>query len=259
MAGIRRSIYLALVLVCMAGVSTAAWTSDDTLWKTGRLIAEKNAKAVVTIQLVLEQSASYGGQTEKNEQKMNATGTVIDPSGLVVTSLNNVDPRSMMRDAMEDSDFKMTIKVTDALIRLDDGTEIPMNIVVRDGDLNLAFLKPKEPVKTKLAYVNLKNGSTPLMLDNVLTMSRLGQVAGRSIAANYDEIMAVVKKPRKFYVLSFGWAEGGPAFTTDGKTVGIVVPKGNFKGGYENYDMLTIIMPAETVMQAAAQAQKPKK
>jgi len=249
------TLQLALFLLASAVVFSA-----DIQSQVGRAISAKNSKAIVTIELVLEENASYGGQSEKRETKMSATGTVIDPSGLVVTALSQIDPMSLMPDTSGE-DFKLTINVTDALIRQDDGTEIPVDVVVRDRDLNLAFLKPKTPVTTKLPYVNLAIASNPLQLDRVLTIYRLGQVAGRSIACGFDDVMGVVVKPRKFFVISNPYAQGGPAFTMDGKCVGIVVRKSSVKSAARTGGMqetLMVVMPSDTVMRAAEQAKKPK-
>lgn len=261
MAGIMKVRLISFEIAALLLISATGFSADN-MSQTGRAITAKNSKAIVTIQLVLEENASYGGQSEKRETKMSATGTVIDPSGLVVTALSQIDPMSLMPD-MSGEDFKLTIKVTDALIRQDDGTEIPVDVVVRDRDLNLAFLKPKTPVTGKLPYVNLANASNPLLLDRVLTIYRLGQVAGRSIASGFDDVMDVVSKPRKFFVISNPYAQGGPAFTMDGKCAGIVVRRTSVKsntsrsGGMQ--EMLMVIMPSDTVMKAAIQAKKPKK
>lgn len=260
MAGtIMRIKYSVLAILIVALLPGNSWSAGN-LSDIGRKITKKNADAIVTIQIVLEQSFSYGGQTQKQESKLNATGTVIDDSGMVVTSLSQIDPTAVMQE-LDSSDFKVDIKVTDALIRLEDGTEIQMDVVVKDRDLNLAFLRPKEPTAKKMTFINMINPPNPPALEKVLTMYRLGQVAGRSVASEFDDIIAVVTKPRKFYVISNSWAQGGPAFTNDGRAIGIIVRKTNIKGAQRasgSAESLTIIMPTETVMQAAAQAKIPR-
>lgn len=262
MARIMRNLRLsACCAILLAGASIYSYAADATA-QIGRNIMAKHQNAVVTIELVLEESASYGGQSDKRESKLSATGTVIDPSGLVVTSLSEIDPMSAMPD-FGDEGYKISVKVTDAYIKMPDGDELPMNIVVRDKDLDLAFLKPKTAVKEKMPFVSLANPSSPLVLDKIVTLHKLGQIAGRQSAAVFDEIISVVTKPRKFFVVG-GYTLGGPAFTLDGRPVGIIVLRKNPKAKYSesasrsSFETLCIVLPASTVMQAAEQAKKTK-
>ncbi|MCL5103522.1 MAG: serine protease [Armatimonadetes bacterium] len=246
-------IALSLCTACLADVP-----------EDGRKIAEANKDAAVTVQLVLESKMSYQGETQKHENKMNATATVIDASGLTVTSLSQIEPP--FGSGMErEGGFSMTIDVVDAKIRLSDGTEIAADVVLRDKDLDLAFLKPKKVPETPLAYVDLQNAGTPQMLDQVVTVSRLGQAGSRALAADFARVQAVVTKPRTFYIVSNAIELGCPAFTLDGKPVGIVIMRTSRGEGGGDDDMsgpmgfgdtLYAVLPCATVLKAAQQAKE---
>jgi hypothetical protein len=131
----RNLMAIALILV------TAAARADD-IGDKGRDIFKKNEHAIVTVQVVLKASYTRSGRSsDPNETKSDVTGTVIDPSGLVVLALSSFDPSDLYRRISED--YKMETDVNDIKILLDDGTEIPAEIVLRDKDLDLAFIRPK--------------------------------------------------------------------------------------------------------------------
>ncbi len=251
----------ALAIMLSLGGPAAALDAAE-----ARKIVQANEKAVIIVQLVLETSSSYEGSTEKRQTKMSATGTVIDPTGLVVTSLYEVNPTEAYSRLFGGEDGgSMSSKAVDAKIRLSDGTDIPADFVLRDPDLDLAFLRPKKPVQKPMAFVDLSQSSTPEMLDEVLVLSRLGSAASRSLAATDDRVRAVIAKPRTFYILNGGKHSslGGPVFTLDGKPAGISVlrfasgqqsDRGS-RGGMD--DMMAVVaLPSASVAKIAEQAKK---
>jgi hypothetical protein len=101
------------------------------------------------------------------------------------------------------------------------------------------------------------------ILDQVIALNRLGGAAGRAHSASVERICAIVPRPRFFYVPDSSLTTttlGAPAFTTDGKVLGIFVMRslkgrgagnGMFNAGSDN--MASIIVPAEDVLKAAKQ------
>ena len=95
-------------------------------------------------------------------------------------------------------------------------------------------------------------------------MNRLGNAAGRAYAASVERISAIVQRPRLFYVPDASMTTttmGAPAFTLDGKPLGIFVmramkSRSGGGGGMFNFqpDNLTgIILPASDILKAAKQ------
>ena len=235
----------------------------------GREVFKKHQRAVVTVQVVQKMTYSAGGRTgEPQETKQDITGTVVDPSGLTVLALSACDPSEMYKRMMTDSSrYKIESEVSDVKILLDDGAEIPSEIVLRDKDLDLAFIRPKAKQTTPMAAVDLSKSAPVQMLDQVITLNRLGRAAGRAHSASVERVSAVVQKPRTFYIpdsTMTGTALGSPAFALDGNIVGLMVMRtltgsgGPSMNNFRPDNATSIILPAEDVLKAARQAPEAK-
>lgn len=227
----------------------------DQLAEKGREILNKNQHAIVTVSVVQKVAAT--GRNQAREAKSDLTGTVVDPSGLTVLALSSVDPAELYRRLSED--YKAEIEVSDVKIMLDDGTEVPAEIVLRDKDLDLAFIRPKTKPTSPMTAVDLSKASKAQVLDEVVALNRLKRAAGRAYSASVERIGALVQKPRLFYLPDTSQTEtslGSPAFCQDGGILGIVVMRAvNAQGASNTRDCITaIILPAEDIAKAAAQA-----
>ena len=179
----RISGLLALTLLLAAGLPARA--GDDAA--AGRDILNNNKAAVVTIQMVVKISSSFGGgNTSENETKEEATGTVISPEGLTVLALSSTDPSSIYKTMMGGrDDFKMDTQLNDIKILLHDNTEIPAEVVIRDVEMDLAFVRPLTKPEAPMAYLNIEDSATVDVLDRVVTINRLGRVANRVYSASF--------------------------------------------------------------------------
>ncbi len=240
-----------LVAVLMAATAGHAQVEVE-----ARKIAETYKDAIVTVDLVVEIISSYEGQTDKRETKHSTTATIIDPDGLAVASLTQVSPDSYMDP--DDPDFGMTkYEIKDVKIRLANGTDIPADVVLRDRDLDLAFIRPKTKPAQPLPSLDLKNASTPELLDQVVILSRLGQLANHAPSARLDRVESVVTKPRRFYVINGTLHQelGIPVFTLDGKCVGVLVIRMNMsKSLSSGTRMYLSVLPCSTLATVAQQA-----
>jgi hypothetical protein len=255
-------LLFALVFL-LSGVASPS--RADELAEKGRAIFKQHQHAVVTVQVVVK--VSYSGANRSGENRQDLTGTVVDPSGLTVLALSACDPSEMLQRMIPDeaSRSKLDVEVTDIKILLDDGTEIPAEIVLRDKDLDLAFIRPKTKPASPMAALDFTK-STPLqVLDQVITLNRLNSAAGRAYAASVERISAVIQKPRTFYIPDSNMSAttlGSPAFALDGNVVGVFVMRAiSAKGGASRNlrdSMTTIILPVEDILKAAKQAPEAK-
>jgi S1-C subfamily serine protease len=241
--------------------SVALRSSADDAMDKGSDIFQKNQHAVVTVQVVLK--SSRGGASQSSESKQDITGTVLDPSGLTVVALSACDPSELYQRMMgEDyAKYKVETEVTDLKVLLDDGTEIPSEIVLRDKDLDMAFVRPKTKPATPMAAVDLNQTSKAKVLEQVITLNRLNSAAGRAYSASVERISALIQKPRTFYIADGTMTSttlGAPVFSLNGNVIGMVVMRAvSSKGtGTRSYrdNMTPIILPAEYVLKAAKQA-----
>ncbi len=258
-----------LLLASLASLSRA-----DELADKGREIFKKNQRAVVTVQVVVKMKFSVPGMGgQANESKQDVTGSVVDPSGLTVLALSSCEPGDMLQSMMsgmsdEDMKFKMETELSDVKLLLDDGTELPADIVLRDKDLDLAFVRPMTKPASPMTALDLSKSATAQVLDQVITLNRLGKAAGRAYAASVERISAVVQKPRLFYVPGSEMTSttlGSPAFLLDGNVLGVFVMRSvSQKGGgigmfnFRPQGLTTIILPAADILKAARQAPEAK-
>jgi len=254
-----------LYLIAMAWTFLAAVCHADELADKGREVFKNNQHAVVTVQAVLKTTYSGNGRSSNpREVKQDLTGTVIDPSGLTVMALSSVDPAELYK-RMSDEFKTVDTQINDLKLLLDDGTEVPAEIVLRDRDLDLAFIRPKTKPTTPMAAVDLSKSSSVEMLEPVITLNRLNRAAGRSYSASVERIDAVIQKPRTFYIPDTTQSTtslGSPAFALNGNIIGIFVMRavtgGDSSGGNMRENMTAILIPAEDVLKGAKQAPEAK-
>ena len=276
MMGLKRRRVVGAIIgsVCVLFLSVRPAGADEFADK-GRAIIEKWDACIVTVHIVATQSMSMGGrELDKSEEKSDATGTVIDPSGLTVFSLASSDPGSVMSKMMGafgagPDDFKMESEINDVKIRLSNGEELASKVVLRDKDLDLIFVRPKETPEQPLPAVDLANSATLVTLDPVIVFNRLGEVASWAISSRIERVSAIIEKPRKYYVVSVTEGFGSPVFALDGKIVGLLLLRASpAKGsagpmnlgamfqGMSGLGLLPVVLPAEDILEVAQQVEK---
>ncbi len=256
----------------LAGLTLAA--QADELAEKGREIFKQNQRAVVTVQVVVKMKVSLPGMGgQANESKEDVTGTIVDPSGLTVLALSSCEPGEMIQSMMagisdEDVKFKIETELSNIKLLLDDGTTLPANTIIREQDPTLTFWRPVTKPAGQMTALDLNKSATAQVLDQVITLNRLGKAAGRAYAASVERISAVVQKPRLFYIPGSemtSTALGSPAFSLDGNVLGVFVMRSvSQKGGgvgmfnFRPQGLTTIILPAADILKAAKQAPENK-
>jgi hypothetical protein len=255
-----------VVVWCVFAWTLAGPAAADESAEAGRALMEKHSAAVVTLRLTLTEKYSMPGMaTEEDESTLETIGTVVDPSGLAVTSLSTVDP-SYMAEAMLDfegeEDVSYESRVTGSKMLLADGREVPVKLVLRDKELDLAVFKPEQAPAEPLTFMDLANAGEAAAMDPVVVLFRLGKVAGRTIGGYTERINAVLQRPRRFYVLIGAMAWGGcPVFTRSGRLLGITVTRRietdanifESVGSWLDTE-LPVVVPAADVLEVVKQA-----
>lgn len=253
----------------------SARLGDATDIKTAaRTAVAKWQKAIITVRVVAKIKDPRG----EEENTFEVTGSVIDPSGLTVVSSQSVDPAAMVkaflssmgREGMDET-MEFDSEITQTTMILQDGTEVDADVVLKDADLDLAFVRPRK-AQTFDSIPLKPRGKALDVLEDIFVISRLDRSENRATAINIGTIQAVVKDPRVFYVanqqLSAG-SLGCVAFDTDGNPVGVFVAKQKQNTGDKGMGTLMMMMggtgfgastriirPIEDVLEDAAQARE---
>jgi S1-C subfamily serine protease len=256
---------------CVALLAGAAPVHAQNARAASRDIVRKWQAAIVNVRVVLKTRMSMGGrEMQSADDAVDAVGTVIDPSGLTVLSLGTLNPGAMMSRIMGGSGgsgedrVEIASEPTDLRIRLADGRELPAKIVLRDEDLDLAFIRPASPPAAPFTAIDLSDSARPELLDELLVLTRLGRVGGWATSASLGEVSAIIERPRTFFVLGGqAGATGTPAFSQSGKVVGLLTIRQvdvgrssmfSMMGGAEAMGILPVILPAADVLEIARQA-----
>ncbi|MCI0499979.1 MAG: serine protease [Planctomycetales bacterium] len=259
----KKVVAMAFLLSCLSPVVLA---DEASVIKAAKGVMSKYADALVWVSAVSKTEVSGLGVIlgSGNEQKVEVVGTVIDPSGLTVVSYTALDPMSAIGNIsvqIGDNTQKIDPKseFSDVKITLADGTEMDAKLVMKDIDLDLAFIMPEKSGDAKLpafSCIPLDKGGKAEILDSIITLTRLGKLLDRQCSVALSRISAVVKKPRTFYCGGTDY-EGTPVFTENGEILGIsTIRKANSgdSAGMSLRGLQAVIVPAGDVMKIAKQA-----
>jgi hypothetical protein len=266
--------FVALLPVSLPGYALG----EDQVEQKGRIVKQKYQDAVVTVKLVLSQEMNFGGQSAPPmEFKTEVTGTVIDKSGLTIISYSSTNPGDavsrMLKQGLfaEDGQFNIKSNLSDVKIMFPEGQECPAEVVLRDKDWDMAFVRPKEVLKQDMAFVPMDQKFSPKLLDKLVVLNRLGKVLNRASSVTLQRVSAIIEKPRTFYLLDNNnmAALGMPVFSLDGLPVGVVLLRikesrggaGSWSmfSGQSNMGLVPVVVPFSDIRESALQAPPVKK
>lgn len=250
-----RPLVAALSLVFCAGTARAL---SDAEASAGRSVVKLHADAIVGVEMVVTIKVTVGGRAAPpREHKVDVNGTVIDANGLTVTSLASIDPKiqfEAMRSTMAGAASKAELGDTDykeVNLRLADGTEIPARVVLKDADLDLAFIAPLEDAaeaKREIHWVNLDEVAEGELLGTYFSITRAPKTLQRVPVVRPTLLIGIVEKPRRQYLVT-DHMTGSPVFDQKGRVLGLALQQPSAgRGGL-------VVLPAADVAEIAKQAQ----
>jgi hypothetical protein len=258
---------VASVMATLVALTTGVMAQEN-LAKTAKETSAKYQDCIVHVTATMKIEASGMGMMmgQGNEQKMETIGTIVDPSGLTVVSLSKMDPTSMFAGMSinvngEDQEISAGSQFSDVKIRLADGTEVPAKLIMKEPELDLAFVIPeKNDDGKKYNFLNLSESGTVDVLDDLFTLDRFGKVLNYKPAIGKMYVVGVVAKPKLSYAINDASDLGVPAFNAAGKLIGICTLKTSQDKSRGIMAMATgggmhpIILPAADVLDTAKQA-----
>jgi hypothetical protein len=263
----KSSTYSAALLFALALVSapTGLHAMPETEATAGRDLVARSANAIIGVEMVVTLKMTMGDRVlPPREIKIDINGTVLNAGGLTVTSLAAIDPRMQieaMRAGAGAAGARMEISDTDfkeVKLRRSDGSEVPARVVLKDADLDLAFIAPEvTPAADSHDYtpVKLEGSAEGTLLSTYFVMARATKALQRVPIVRPTIIVGMVEKPRRVY-LTTDQILGCPVFDLQGRVLGVCLH--HLSNGRSNG---IIVLPAadlaEIAQQAAAEAAKP--
>lgn len=251
-------------------VGLAVWSlcpfgqaADAAAVQTARKLYEDRQGAVVAVTAVIKVQVSVsGGGNQAQEQTAEMMGTVINDQGLTVVNYSTLDVSSQVRSQLKGKlppGMKVDIKAEFKEVKIvtSDGDEVPGDVVMKDPDLDLAFIKPDpnsdEFKNTKFAPIHLVlPPAEPAILDEVILLDRRGKEVNRRPTVSFARIVGIQTKPRTYYLLD-SQNSGTPVFDLQGNLLGIFARR-MFEGAATS----TIVLPVKDVADIAKQAEAAK-
>ena len=198
---------------------------------TWRKLLKDHANCVTWVSATVRVEVSAGGRSmPPQEQKLEALGTIIAEDGLTVLSLSRVDPTATLLSRIRTPGGSVNVNYTEVLLLMQDGTEVPAKLLLKDTDLDLAYVLPikeKGEKHEKRTFSHVPRSSKtkdPLPLDEVVSLGKLGRNLYRQSTLRKGWVNAVIEKPRKYFVIE-NTAPGTPVFDKEANWLGIVVYK----------------------------------
>ena len=264
--------------LALAATTAFATASTAELRDTAKKLSDSHKDAVVWLSVLAKTSMGAEGEVpaqikaalagQDKEEKSEITGTVIDASGLIVTALGGLDKSSMVdgqtvNTPMGEIKLKAQSEIKEIKVIMADGSEVPADLVMKDEDLGLAFVKVRadseEAKGVEFKAIDLADSAKGELLDECIALGRLDESLNREPSLLTSEISGMTVRPRMFYRVTTD-AIGCPVFLASGKLLGVSVlrnPKGGSSRGGQ-IQVSPVILPAADIAKVAAQAKEAK-
>jgi hypothetical protein len=264
--------------LALAATTALASASTAELRDTAKKLSSEQGEAVVWLSVLAKTSMSAEGDVPANlknmlaaqekEDKNEATGTVVDSSGLIVAALGSIDKSSMVDGQTFPTPqgpvkLKASSEIKEVKVITADGSEVPADLVLKDEDLGLAFIKIRsdsdEAKGVEFKSIDLTNSAPGQLLDECIALGRMDEGMNRELSLLSSEITGMTTKPRTFYRVP-SESLGCPVFLANGKLLGISVLRQG-KGGSARTGQIQVspvVLPAADIAKVAAQAKDAK-
>jgi len=236
-----------------------------------RLLKDR-ADTVVTLKLVLKMKGGFFG-ADGQEMEREVSAVMIEPQGLVLassTELGGIPPT--VRRMMSRMGGELSVIPSDIKVLVGDDTEgLEGELLARDSDLDLAWVKVKDPGEKTFPALDLSRSVKPELGQRLLAVTRMNKYFDRAPVVVEVRLAGSTTKPRELYVPSGPLSETfcTPVYTPDGTLVGVTVLQfpeldvsaddpfsmSGQMAGLESV-MSGFILPAEEVLKATRRAKE---
>lgn len=249
----HRWVVVLTTLSVSLAAQALAQTPDERA--AARDLVSKHGAAVVLVMGTAKLRVTQGGKdVPTQDQRIQVHATLLDSAGLGVMSLTALDPSELMsanlsRGRSAGAAVTVSAETSDLRYRLADGKEVPVRVVLRDKELDLAFLRPVEKPAAPMAAIDVAS-ARPAAIDPVIVLYRLPEFAEWQATSLFASVQAVIDKPRSFFALT-GGVYGAPVFDARGRFVGVVL---RLKNEADPANAPMVVLPANDIREVAKQA-----
>jgi S1-C subfamily serine protease len=254
-----RSFVFATAVLLTASLALPLRAASEADATAGRALVKRYADAIVGVELVVTLKVKVGDREQPpREQRIEVNGTVLSSDGLTLTSLAEVDPQTAF-DAMRSqmggggrAPELVGVEFKEVKLRLADGKEVPARFVLKDADLDLAFMAPDVAADAEKpnfpSSVKLDVATEGQLLGTYFYVGRAQKALQRVPLTRVSEVVGIVEKPRRLYLMS-DQSLGTPVFDAKGNVLGITLQ--NFASGRRTG---LVVLPAADIAEIAKQA-----
>jgi S1-C subfamily serine protease len=263
--------------LALAATTALASAANPEMKEAAKKLSAAHGESVVWLSVLAKTSMSVDGDApaqiksalaaQEKEEKSEVTGTVVDASGLIVTALGGMDKSSMVdgqtvNTPMGEIKLKASSEVKEVKVITADGSEVPADLVLKDEDLGLAFIKVRsdseEAKGVTFKAIDLNDSAKGEILDDCIALGRMDEAMNREASLLTSEIVGITSKPRAFYRVPTDTV-GCPVFLANGKLLGIsVLRQGKGGSARGQIQVSPVILPAADVAKVSAQAKEAK-
>lgn len=215
-----------VLIAALTGVLVNATYADNA--STMQNLLKNKQSTIVTVKFILKvkmggMMAGMGDQESENE----INGVMIDPKGLVLCSNTQLGGfTGVLKKMMGPMGSEMSSTPSDYRILIGNDEEgVSAKLVARDSELDLAWVRIKNPSGKTYDYVDFKNGAKVAVGQGVVALKRMGKYFGRTATCAEGHIGGITEKPRDLYIPSSGIMAslGVPVYLTDGRIIGFTI------------------------------------
>jgi S1-C subfamily serine protease len=250
----RTACGLILAASLLVGAKPAHAQSADER-AAAREVVKTRGGAVVVVLATVRLRVNVGGTEQPPaDQPISANATVLDATGLAVMSLAAIQPDATLERSLRGraggAGATVTSEISEMRMHLADGRELPAKVVLKDEDLDLAFIQPTGPAPTSMRFVDAPS-MKPNLLDALVVLQRTTEATGWQTVASFGLVQLILDKPRTYYLGSFATL-GSAIFDTTGKFAGVVVNRNTGTRGVSS----PALLPADDIREVAKQVVK---
>ena len=237
-------------------------------------LSQKHSDAVVWISVTAKVSMSADGDVPDQlkaqlagadrESTTETIGTFISKDGLIVTALAALDQSSMVdgqtvNTPMGAIKLNAQSEIKEIKVIMADGTEVPADMVLKDTDLGLGFIKlqmdSEEAKGIQITAIDLTDSSEGKLLDDCVILGRMDKSLQREVSVLTTEISGICTVPRRFYRLAND-SIGSPVFLASGKLLGLSVIRKPVSELSSETKLFPVILPASDIQELSGQAEQ---